>query len=446
MKYIIISMTVLSMLFYGCKNTAKTDTHDHDHTTEQATHKGHDHDGEHKHEAGEDKHDHKGEAHNHTDGKHEHKGDTHEHQDHDGHNHAADSHEGHNHEKEAQEQEHSDEIIFSQAQAAKTEFEVKEVQPKNFYQVIKTTGQILPAPGDESVIVATNSGTVSFADNRLTEGSAVKQGQALFSIASKNLSEGDYYSKVNAAYQKAKTEFERAGTLVKDKIISQKEYESIRLDYQNAKIAYDAVSGKQSAKGVNVLAPIGGYIKNIVIKDGEYVTAGQTLGTVSQNQRLVLRAEVSEKYYKSLNTISSANFKTPYDNQVYALSDLKGKLLSIGKTAGENSFFVPVSFEFDNRGDIVPGAFVEIFLESTPLENVITVPVSALTNEMGIYYVYVQIDAEGYRKQEVKTGAGNGKEVQILNGLQPGERVVTKGAYQVKMASASGAIPHGHEH
>lgn len=419
MKYIIISLTVLSMLFYGCKKTTQAGAHDH--ATEQADHKDHDHEGE----------------------AHDHDAD-----DHDGHDHAAENHDGHDHDnsKETKEQEHSDEIIFSKAQAAKTEFEVKEIQPKTFYQVIKTTGQVLPAPGDESVVVATNSGTVSFTDNRLAEGSAVKQGQPLFSIASKNLGEGDYYSKVNAAYQKAKAEFERAGTLVKDKIISQKEYESIRLDYQNAKIAYDAVAGKQSARGVNVTAPIGGYIKNIAVKDGEYVTAGQTLGTVSQNQRLVLRAEVSEKYYKALNTISSANFKTPYDNQVYALSDLKGRLLSIGKTAGENSFFVPVSFEFDNRGDIVPGAFVEIFLESTPLENVITVPVSALTNEMGIFYVYVQLDEEGYRKQEVKTGASNGKEMQIISGLQPGDRVVTKGAYQVKMASASGAIPHGHEH
>ena len=416
MKYIIISLTVLSMLFYGCKKTTQADGHDH--ATEQADHKDHDH----------------------ADGKHDHEGEAHDHD--------ADDHDGHDHDnsKETKEQEHSDEIIFSKAQAAKTEFEVKEIQPKTFYQVIKTTGQVLPAPGDESVVVATNSGTVSFTDNRLAEGSAVKQGQPLFSIASKNLGEGDYYSKVNAAYQKAKAEFERAGTLVKDKIISQKEYESIRLDYQTAKIAYDAGSGKQSARGVNVTAPIGGYIKNIAVKDGEYVTAGQTLGTVSQNQRLVLRAEVSEKYYKALNTISSANFKTPYDNQVYALSDLKGRLLSIGKTAGENSFFVPVSFEFDNRGDIVPGAFVEIFLESTPLENVITVPVSALTNEMGIFYVYVQLDEEGYRKQEVKTGASNGKEMQIISGLQPGDRVVTKGAYQVKMASASGAIPHGHEH
>lgn len=434
MKIIIVSLTVLAMLCYGCKNTGKTDSHDHAAETaeEHAAHSGE----KHEHKEGEEHKHTEGEEHKHEEGKHDHE---------------AEGHEGHDHEGEktktkAAGEEHSDEIIFTQAQAAKTEFEVKEVQPTSFNRIIKTTGRVMPAPGDESIVVATNSGTISFASNKLAEGTAVRQGQPLFSIASKNLSEGDYYSKVSAAYEKAKAEYERAGKLVKDKIISQKEYEAILLDYQNAKIAFDAVAGKQSAKGVSVSSPLNGYIKNIVVKDGEYVTAGQTLGTVSQNKRLVLRAEVSEKHYQGLKTITTANFKTPYDNQVYALNDLDGRLLSFGKTAGENSFFIPVSFEFDNRGDVVPGSFVEIFLISSPLENVITVPVSALTNEMGNFYVYVQLDEEGYRKQEVKTGDGNGKEVLILNGLNPGDHVVTKGAYQVKMASASGAIPHGHEH
>jgi multidrug efflux pump subunit AcrA (membrane-fusion protein) len=44
-------------------------------------------------------------------------------------------------------------------------------------------------------------------------------------------------------------------------------------------------------------------------------------------------------------------------------------------------------------------------------------------------------------------GVDNGNEVQILSGLKEGDRVVTKGAYQVKLASASNAIPaHNHEH
>ena len=68
-------------------------------------------------------------------------------------------------------------------------------------------------------------------------------------------------------------------------------------------------------------------------------------------------------------------------------------------------------------------------------------------NEMGNFYVYRQLDEEGYQKQEITLGANNGKEVQVLSGLTPGDRIVTRGAYQVKMASASAAIPgHTHEH
>ena len=89
---------------------------------------------------------------------------------------------------------------------------------------------------------------------------------------------------------------------------------------------------------------------------------------------------------------------------------------------------------------------MEVFLISSPIANALTVPVSALTNEMGIFYIYIQLDEEGYRKQEVTLGANNGKEVQVIRGIKTGDKVVTQGAYQVKMAANSGTIPHGHTH
>ena len=104
------------------------------------------------------------------------------------------------------------------------------------------------------------------------------------------MAEGDYYTKVKATYETAKANYDRAESLVKDKIISQKEFEAARLEYENARTAYEAVSGAKTEKGVSVNAPINGHIKNILVKEGEYITAGQALATVSQNQRLVLRA------------------------------------------------------------------------------------------------------------------------------------------------------------
>lgn len=414
MRTIIYAITILAISLWGCKNQSSQDKHTHSATE---THAGHDH---------------------------SHEGHNHEHEGHDYEHETAEEHAGHNHESKATK--HSDEIIFPKAQAAKTTFEVREIQPASFNQVVKTTGQVLAAPGDEAVIVATSNGVVSFSSNKLTEGTKVQKGQSLFQISSKDIAEGDYYTKVKATYEAAKASYDRAEALVKDKIISQKEFESTKLEFENAKTAYNAVSNNKTAKGVSVNAPINGHMKNILVKEGEYITVGQPLATVSQNQRLVLRAEVSQRYYNAMQSVKSANFKTPYDNKVYSLEDLNGRLLSFGKTSNENSFFIPVSFEFDNKGEVIPGSFVEVYLISSPIENTLSIPVSALTNEMGIYYVYVQIDEEGYRKQEVALGANNGKEVQIIKGLHPGDRVVTQGAYQVKMASASGAIPHGHSH
>ncbi|WP_455499543.1 efflux RND transporter periplasmic adaptor subunit [Butyricimonas virosa] len=426
MRTIIYAITILAISLWGCKNQSSQDKHTHSATE---THAGHDHEG----------HNHSHEGHD-----HEHEGHDHEHEGHDHEHETGEEHAGHSHESE--EAKHSDEIIFPKAQAAKTTFEVREIQPASFNQVVKTTGQVLAAPGDEAVIVATSNGVVSFSSNKLTEGTKVQKGQSLFQISSKDIAEGDYYTKVKATYEAAKASYDRAEALVKDKIISQKEFESTKLEFENAKTAYDAVSNNKTAKGVSVNAPINGHMKNILVKEGEYITVGQPLATVSQNQRLVLRAEVSQRYYNAMQSVKSANFKTPYDNKVYSLEDLNGRLLSFGKTSNENSFFIPVSFEFDNKGEVIPGSFVEVYLISAPIENTLSIPVSALTNEMGIHYVYVQIDEEGYRKQEVALGANNGKEVQIIKGLHPGDRVVTKGAYQVKMASASGAIPHGHSH
>ncbi|MGL5562093.1 MAG: efflux RND transporter periplasmic adaptor subunit, partial [Tannerellaceae bacterium] len=300
--------------------------------------------------------------------------------------------------------------------------------------------------GDETTIVATTSGVISFNNAATTEGSAVKGGETIVTISSKNIADGDPAAKARIAFNTAQKEYDRAQELVKDQIISQKEFDAVKSNFETARLSYQALAKSQSAQGTRVTAPISGYLKSRLVNEGEFVSVGQPIAVISQNKQLQLRAEVPEKYYKELSTITSANFKTPYDNTVYELSKLDGRLVSFGKASGNNSFYIPVTFAFNNVGDIVPGSFVEVFLISSPIREALVVPLSALIEEQGVYYVFVQLDEEGYSKQEVTLGGDNGNEVQILSGLKPGEVVVTKGAMQVKLASMSSAIPHGHSH
>lgn len=390
-RTILLSITILSYILWSCSGSSSHEEHQHSEHIEE-----HDH----------------------------------EHSESEGHDHAAEG--------------HGDEIILKKAEADAIGLTTKTMKPERFHSVIPCSGTLSAAQGDEMTVVAPVAGVVSLAGRHIADGSRVAKGSVLLHLSSKKLAAGDPASKAYIDYETARKAYERAGELVKDQIISRQEYEQAARDYETARLAYEAMGGSRSGSAVQ--APMTGYLKNILVSDGDFVEMGQPLMTLSQNRRLQLRAEVPQRYYKELPTIVTANFKTTYDDRVYDLTQLNGKLLSYGRGTLAGGAYVPVVFELDNRGEVVPGACVEVYLRSSAVDNAWVVPVSALTEEQGLYFVYLRLDEEGYKKQEVSIGDTDGAHVRILSGLHEGDRVVTRGVYQVKLAANSGVIPEGHSH
>ena len=180
-KYMIYFACLLAIL-WGCNHNHKTDNHD-GHNHEKETGAAHNHD--HPHE--------EGHSHNHENGEdcdHSKVDENHDH------NHVEGEECRHSHgheaeEKSATEAAHSDEIVFTPEQAKAVGLEFVSVKPSAFHQVIKTSGQILSAQGDEVTISATASGIVSFNKSSLNEGATVRGGESLLSISSKNMVDGD---------------------------------------------------------------------------------------------------------------------------------------------------------------------------------------------------------------------------------------------------------------
>ena len=73
------------------------------------------------------------------------------------------------------------------------------------------------------------------------------------------------------------------------------------------------------------------------------------------------------------------------------------------------------------------------------------VPKEAVLTEGGRPYVFVQLGGESFARRFVDIATRDGDMVGVRSGLKPGERVVTKGAYDVQLASAAGGLPaEGH--
>jgi len=188
-----------------------------------------------------------------------------------------------------------------------------------------------------------------------------------------------------------------------------------------------------------------GILKKLHVVNGQYVNEGQAIASLSSNRHLLIEAEVSQQYFKEIPKIISANIKLPWMENVVDIKQYNGKLIANATTAKDH--YIPVLFKIENKGDIIPGTFLDVYLKTTESAQELVIPKTALLREYDLYFVYVMTGGESFEKRNVTVGIDDGNKVQVLSGLAENEWVVTKGVYAVKMASMSTAVPsHGHAH
>lgn len=342
-------------------------------------------------------------------------------------------------------------VAFTKEQSWKIDFKTEEVRQEPFGQIIKTVAKIEPATGNESIIAAKTSGIVLFSDNTLLEGMEVAAGQSLFKISSGGMSDNNISVRITEArnnFENTEADYNRKKELAEDRIISEKELLEAETAYDNARAVYENYLNNFSEGGQSIKSPVKGFLKQVFVANGQHVEAGQALVSVSQNQSLVLNAFVQQQYSNILSGISSANIKTLHNNQSFTFDELNGKVLSYGKSVNNDNYLIPVNLQIDNKPGFIQGSLVEVYLMTVSNTRAVTVPNTALLEEQGNFFVFVQETPELFEKRLVETGATDGIHTEIRSGLLPGERIISRGAMLVKLAQASGALdPHaGHVH
>lgn len=343
----------------------------------------------------------------------------------------------------------TDEISFTKEQAWKIEFAAKAVSRESIFDIIHTSGEILSAKGENKIVSTKNRGTILYKSPNLQEGREVRSGEILFNLNSAGLLDSNLeerYQVAKAKLERTKSDYDRSQILVDQKIIGKNEFERRKMEYEISKAEFQTINQGFTKGGKMIKASMSGILKNIYVSDGQYVGEGTALVEISSSRKLILEADVSQQYFSKITAIKSAKFKTPYHDEVQSIEDYNGKLVSYGKMMDEEGF-IPILFELDNKGALLPGSFVEIFVQTNQIDDVLVVPNSAIMQDYNAQYVYVQTGGESFEKRELELGITDGERTQVLSGINEGEWIVTEGAYQIKIASMSSTIPsHGHSH
>ncbi len=339
-------------------------------------------------------------------------------------------------------------ISFLKDQSWKVDFKTAHPQQMPFGKVIKSTATVFSSPVDKVVVSAKTSGFVKFAEGVVSIGKAYKKNEQVFTVHGDGITANNaevILKNAKVELELAEAEYERDKLLANNQIVSNKEYIESKARYQKALTELKNLQKTIGKNGEKIVAPINGYIEEVLVNNGEYVEAGQAVFGMVTNRRLILNAFISQSHLRDLNKVNGLNVE--FDDEVLSLDQLKGKVLSVGKSMSTTNHLLPISFEIDYHDGLISGGFVNVYI-LTKGEESLVVPEKALCEEQGVYFVYVQLTPELFEKRLVKIGSGDGVNRAVISGLSKDDRIVTEGAILVKLAAVSNTIdPHaGHVH
>ena len=339
-----------------------------------------------------------------------------------------------------------DEITYLKEQAWKADFATREVSLLPFYSVIHTSAKVKGQPQSSVALNAQTEGQVNLFG---VIGQSVRKGELLAVIASSGL-ENNLTTRLNESgltYEKSKTDYIRTMPLVENQMISQKDFLQIESQFRQDSLRYYQLANRISQNGLKVTAPIDGFISSVNVSNGQFVDKSSVILHISSKSQLIIEAFVNQSDFQKVRSVYDANFTFADIRETINLKEINGRVISNNAFVSENNTRIPVSFSVQNNGKLMPGMFLEAFLKTGKKELALVVPLNSIIEEQGQYFVFVQTGGESFVKRQVELANSDGILTEIISGLSAGERIVTKGAYQIKLAAMAGDLPlHGHTH
>lgn len=288
---------------------------------------------------------------------------------------------------------------------------------------IMSTGSTLP---DEEVDLAFESSGKIVAIY-FTEGTHVKAGDLLAKINDKPLQAE--LKKLEAQVPLAKDRVYRQRTLLEKDAVSQEAFEQVATEYE--KLMADIELVKANLAQTELRAPFDGIIGLRMVSEGAYVTSSSSvIAKLTKISPLKIEFSIPESYSSEVREGTPIVFRMETDGGL--MRDYKATVYAVESKVDLSTRTLKVRAKYPNPGEtILPGRYTSVEITKREIKDALAIPSEALIPEMGkdIVYLYKNGVAE---PSEVKIGLRTESRVQVLEGVNPGDTLITSGVMQLR--------------
>ena len=329
---------------------------------------------------------------------------------------------------------------------------------------IRVPATIHPLPGGEAIVAAPAAGRLA-ADVLPSIGDRVSAGQILARLEPRLTAGADRatleaeVAEARAAADAARVEQSRAERLLADRAVPARRAEEAtraagvaqaRLRAAEARLAQRdetlrSGGGAAAGNAFALRAPISGRLSEVAATLGASYDEGAALFKVVRTDRLELEVQVPAADVAVARQAAAVALEIP---GLPKALELDPHHIHHPGVIDQTTRALPLQMEISNPGEqLLIGQVGSALLYAKEKQRAPIVPSAAVLMEAGRPYVFVQVGGEQFARRFVEITSRDGDLVGIKDGVKPGERVVTRGAYEVQLASAAKGLPaEGHVH
>ncbi len=247
-------------------------------------------------------------------------------------------------------------------------------------------------------------------------------------------------ARAEAELNKKRADLVRYRRMLSEGVLSQADFEQASYDLQQAQLALE--QARIDLEGARVRAPIDGVVSARLVHRGERVTAHQHLFTIVDPTRLWVHVFVPESDLPGLAVGQEATISAA----AIPGGRLRARVSRIAPVVDPETGTAKVTVRPQEPAGLRPGMFVDVRIVTSRLEKALLLPKRAIVYGDQTTSVFKLAERDGRTVAvavPVRLGASDGERVQILEGLQPGDRVVLVGHDALRSGSPVRVVDGG---
>ena len=256
------------------------------------------------------------------------------------------------------------------------------------------------------------------------EGQAVQKGEVLVRLeSSEPLAD---LAAARAALVESESQYRRSEELYRTRVVSESELEQLGAQRDADQAAVEAAQARLDQTVIR--APFAGQLGLRRVSMGSVVSPGTVITTLDDTSRIKLDFDVPEVFLSQLQPGLSVTARSV----AWPDESFRGLVASVDTRVDPVSRTITVRALMPNEnGRLRPGMFLTVTLLKEDVEALV-VPEQAIVPERSQQFVFVVGEGEVVERREVRSGRRRPGEVEILDGLAEGDRVITEGTQKVR--------------